>query len=89
MTQMTSRAAHSGVVALRMLASPLEMVCSPTAIAVQGTTPLRTASTVYGMIRRLQPSLKSGRLDTSMNTASAATFGAEAKNAVTGVGAPS
>src|SRR5258706_7099630 len=54
-------AVHSVVVALRMLASPLEMRSSPHAIAIQGMTALVTAMNAKEPNRVREPSLKSGR----------------------------
>src|SRR5713226_1115882 len=63
-------AAHKVVVALRTLARPLEMCCSPQAIAVQGRRALATAMNVNGASRLFQLPPMSGRPIAPMITAS-------------------
>src|SRR5258708_22453036 len=63
-------AAHRVVVALRTLARPLEMCCSPQAIATQGNRALATAMNVNAPSLLLHFSPRSGRPIASMITAS-------------------
>src|SRR6266851_157132 len=63
-------AAQSVVVALRTLARPLEMCCSPQAIATQGRRALATAINVNGASLLLHLSPRSGRPIARMITAS-------------------
>src|SRR5258708_33093761 len=63
-------AAHRVVVALRTLARPLEMCCSPQAIATQGNRALATAMNVNAASLLLHFSPRSGRPIARMITAS-------------------
>ena len=64
-------AVQNGLVALRMLASPLLMVCSPQAIAIQGMTALPMPITAKGTRRSRNLPANSDRPDSLMITASA------------------
>src|SRR6266851_6243476 len=70
MTQYTRTAAHSGVVALRMLARPLEIRSSPHAIATHGITPPVSAITANATRRRFAL-VKRFRRRATMSTARA------------------
>src|SRR5712691_8032319 len=63
-------AAHRVVVALRTLARPLEMCCSPQAMATQGSRALETAMKVNAASRLLHLSPRSGWPNARMITAS-------------------
>src|SRR4029077_5299886 len=63
-------AAHKVVVELRTLARPLEMCCSPQAIADQGRRALATAMNINGASRLFQLPPTSGRSIAIMITAS-------------------
>src|SRR5713226_6348202 len=70
MTQWMKIAAHRVVVALRTVARPLEMCCSPQAMATQGSRALATAMNAKGASRLLQCSPRSGLPIARMITAS-------------------
>src|SRR5690242_18897314 len=77
------RAVQNGVVALRMLARPLEMVCSPHAMAVHGITALVIAMIPNGISRLLSLPANSDLPDSSMIAASATAPDADRMNTST------
>src|SRR5207249_8558985 len=82
-TQKMKMATHNGVVAFRMLASPLEIVRSPHAMATHGITALVMAMIANGIKRLLSRPPKSDLPDRAMIAPSATAPEADRMNTST------